>query len=346
MRLFSLTRQAAVVTALLTLTLPAGGPVAAAAADRTPAPRPLLTLSDPEPGSFFTLYDHAPDGRLVSFDGFTVRVQRSRTSPVLVPVGTLPEQFRGGTDPAFVVVDPHGREVLLGAGAGGAKFPDPEFNGPVFRMSLRTGEVTTVGTFPFAIGGAFLDDRRFLMGQGETFGTFTGSVEVLDLGTGTAEPLVANIPGDPGGIALDRRGNLLAGLGAGQDVSRTGEIRRFDRHRVARALATGRPLDFDADSVLVTQVLNAGDLVAGRSGLLYVGGGDFVSRRDFGYVAVVDPAAGRVVARIDPVDGDPGDGDERSFDLAARGPGCELSMLDLFSYFNPEPATVYVARMC
>lgn len=337
-------RRAVVLIAVLGLVFPFAGAAVAAPAALTP-PDPL-TLPDPEPGSFFTLYDHTPDGRLVAFDGFTVRVQRAPGSPVLAPVGTLPEGFRGGTDPSFVAVRPGGREVLLGAGAGGAKFPDPAFNGPVFRMSLRTGQVTQVGTFPWSIGGTYLDDRRFLMGQGETFGLFTGSVEVLDLARGTARPLVANIPGDPGGVALDGRGDLLVGLGAGQETARTGEVRRFGHRRVARALATGQSLDFDADSTLVTQVLNAGDLVVGRSGRLYVGGGSFVGRRDFGYVAVVDPATGAILSRFDPVDGDPADGDERSFDLAPKPRGCGLAALDLFSFFTPDPATVHVSRMC
>jgi hypothetical protein len=323
-------------------TLPAGGALATA---RSAAPT-AIPVPDPEPGSFFTLFDYAPDGRLIVFDGFTVYIQASRSDQRFVAIGTLPAQFRGATDPAFIAVNPYRREVLLGGGAGGARFPDPVFNGTIFRMRLSGGTAELLGTFPFSIGGDFWSRDVFLFGQGETFGVFTGSIEALDLRTGEKRTLVRDIPGDPGGVALDSRRNLFVGLGAGQDVSRTGEIRRFDRKKVIRALRTGEPLDFDQDSDLITRILNAGDLAFTPGNRLFVGGGDFVGRRDFGYVAEVSLRTGQVVRRFDPVDGDPDDGDQRSFDLAFTHVGCRLGMLDLISFFNAEPSVVYSEKVC
>ena len=54
----------------------------------------------------------------------------------------------------------------------------------------------------------------------------------------------------------------------------------------------------------------------------------------------------QVVRRIDPVDGDPDDGDQRSFDLAFTHVGCRLGMLDLISFFNAEPSVVYSKNVC
>ncbi|BCY09358.1 SMP-30/gluconolactonase/LRE family protein [Actinoplanes sp. L3-i22] len=305
-----------------------------------------IVVPEPATGSYFTLFNYAPDGRIVVFDGFTVSIQVAPNSTRFRPIGTLPESFLGGTDPAFVTVDPDGRQVLLGGGAGGSKYPDPAFNGAVFRMPLTGGTAVRTGTFPYSIGGEFWNDDLFLMGQGETFGTFTGSVEVLDVARGTTRPLVARIPGDPGGIALDSRQNLYVGLGAGQDTSRTGEIHRFGHDAVRRAMRTGQPLDFDADGRLVTQVLNAGDLAFGPRGELYVGGGDFQARQDFGYVAVVDVRTGQVLRRLDPVDGDPADGDQRSFDIATRPGACRLAALDLFSFFSADPSVIHLVSVC
>ncbi len=162
---------------------------------------PQVTVPDPEPGSFFTVFDYTQDGRVVAFDGFTVYVQESRQSATLTPIGTLPEQYRGGTDPAFVSVSPNGQTILLGAGAGGSKFPDPDFNGNIFKMPSSGGQATLVGRYMWEIIGTWLNNNTFVFGEGETFGTFTGSVEAVNDNTGTTAHIVGNIPGDPGGVA-------------------------------------------------------------------------------------------------------------------------------------------------
>ena len=300
---------------------------------------PQVTVPDPELGSFFTVFDYTHDGRVVAFDGFTVYVQESRQSATLTPIGTLPEQFRGGTDPAFVSVSPNGQTILLGAGAGGSKFPDPDFNGNIFKMPLSGGEAALVGRYMWEILGTWLDNDTFVFGQGETFGTFTGSVEALDVITGTTITIVGNIPGDPGGIAFDNQGNLYVGLGSGQDGNRTGEIRRFDSSVVDAALAGQGFVDFD-DGELIAQVLNAGDLAFSSNGKLFVSGANFTTG-DAGYIAEVDVDTGQIVRKFDPADGDPNDGDFKFYEISFTYQRCTLGAIDLFSFFNADPSVIY-----
>jgi hypothetical protein len=185
-------------------------------------PFPQVTLPEPASGSFFTLFDYTHDGRVIAFDGFTVYEQKSNQSANLTAIGTLPAEFLGKTDPSFVSVSPDGQTILLSAGAGGSAFPDPDFNGNLFKMPITGGEATLVGRYMWIILGTWLNNDTFVFGEGETFGLFTGSVEALDVDTGTTTHIVGNVPGDPGGVAFDNQGNLYVGLGSGQDTSHTG----------------------------------------------------------------------------------------------------------------------------
>lgn len=310
-----------------------------------PPNEPQVTAPEPEPGSFFTVFEYTHDGRVIAFDGFTVYVQESRKSATLTPLGTLPEEFRGGTDPTFVSVSPNGRTILLGAGAGGSRFPDPNFNGNIFKMPIGGGEAELVGRYMWSILGTWLDNDTFVFGQGETFGLFTGSVEALNVNTGTTTTIVGNIPGDPGGVVFDNQGNLYVGLGAGQDTSRTGEIRRFDDSVVDAALAGQGFVDFGSGE-LIAQVLNAGDLAFSSNGKLFVSGANFTTG-DSGYIAEVDVDTGQIVRKFDPADGDPNDGDFTFYQLAFTRRRCTLGALDLFSFFDANPSVVYEeAHVC
>jgi hypothetical protein len=349
----ALRRIPIVVSVLGLLAVAALGHLAtpATAQEPPPAGNAEVPLPAPEPGSFFTIFDYLSDGRLIAFDGFTVYVQQNPSSDTLNPIGTLPEQDRGATDPAFVAVSPSDQTILLGGGAGGSRFPDPEFNGNIFKMPITGGTAQLVGRYPFHILGFFINEHQFIFGQGETFGFFTGSIELLDVNTGQTRPLIGDIPGDPGGVAYDRvdpdlRGNLYVGLGSGQDPGRTGEIRRFEREDVRRALRGEVVLDFDDDSTLIADVLNAGDFDFASRHRLFVGGGDFGNPDQIGYVAEVNTNIGQVVNRFDPVDGDPNDGDSRFFEIAFASSLCILGAQDLNAFFNSDPEVVYQRTVC
>lgn len=308
-------------------------------ATAVPLTDPQVTVPDPEPGSFFTVFDFTHDGRVVAFDGFTVWVQQNRQSATLTSIGTLPEQFRGGTDPAFISISPNGQTILLGAGAGGFKFPDPDFNGNIFKMPSSGGQATLVGRYMWEIIGVWLNNNTFVFGEGETFGTFTGSVEALNVNTGTTTHIVGNIPGDPGGVEFDNQGNLYVGLGSGQDGNRTGEIRRFDDSVVDAALAGQGFVNF-ADGQFIVKVLNAGDFAFSANGKLFVSGANFTTG-DAGYIAEVDVNTGQIVRKFDPADGDPNDGDFKFYEISFTDYRCTLGAIDLFSFFNSDPSVVY-----
>jgi hypothetical protein len=330
-------RWIAVCAALGALALPAS---AAAINDQVPLP-------PPEPGSFFTGFTYGHDGRMLAWDGFTVYIQQSKDSDVFQPIGSLPEEFRGATDPAFFVVSPNGRTILLGAGAGGSKFPDPDFNGNVWKMPITGGTAEFVGRFPFSILGTFYlhTNNKFLFSQADGPGASAGSIQLLDLRTNQARTIVADIPGVPDGVALDGLGNLYVGMGATDDGVRTGEIFRFDAADVEQAVNEGAVLDYDDDGTFVADVLNGGDLAFDTQNDLFVSGANF-AENDLGYVAEVDPATGQVVDRFDPVDGDPNDGSFRFFAIEFTREDCTLGSLDLFSFFDSDPEIVYQRQVC
>ncbi|HEV3001586.1 MAG TPA: hypothetical protein VGW75_12670 [Solirubrobacteraceae bacterium] len=337
----------AILALAAVLALGAAGPSMAQAPP--PAANAEVPLPTPASGSFYTAFDYTTDDRIIAFDGFTVYEQQDAASDAMTPVGSIPEEYRGATDPSFVSVSPTDDLVLLGAGAGGSKYPDPDYNGNIFRMDLNTGAASLVGRYPWNILGDFISQHHFVFGQGETYGFFTGSVEVLDLRTGATRSIVKEIPGDPGGVAFDRgddgHGNLFVGLGSAQDSDRNGEVRRFSKNAVKAALDGGPALDFDTQSTLVTEILNAGDLAFGAHGQMFVGGGDF-GEPDLGYVAKVDPKTGQTLSRFDPADGDADDGDFRYWALSDAPGGCVLGALDLSSFFSPDPDVVYQRDLC
>jgi hypothetical protein len=304
-------------------------------------------LPQPAPGCFTTVFDFLPNGRIVAFDGFTVFVQTSIDSSNLVAIGTLPPQFAGATDPAFVAASPNGRDIVLGAGAGGSKFPDPNFNGNLFRITTAGGQATLIARFPFHIEATFLGPDDLVFGEGETFGTFTGSVELLDIHTLAHITLVGPVPGDPSGVVFDAFGNLYVGLGAGQDATRNGEIRRFSIVDLARAIFTHTPVSFDSGT-FVTQVLSGGSLHFDTRKIddLFVGDGDiFGPTGSFGFFAKVDTDTGTIVRRFEPEDNDPNGHDQAFWELAFTPVGCRLAAVDTFALASG-PAPVFQMNAC
>ena len=311
--------------------------VAPALAAGVTLPPPAGAFPD---NSFFTAVAFLPDCRLVAFDGLTVHLQDGLGGDGFTPLGSLPSGFLGGTDPAFVAVSPSGARLLLGAGFGGSRgFLEPALNGNLFLMPADGGPAVLAGSVPFHVQPAFLTEEEVLLTVGSPFFT-SGTVALFDLGDASVRTVVAGIPGAPGGLALDAAGDLFVGIGFGADPFRTGEIRRFPAADLDAAVATGTPLDFDADGTRVGQALNAGHLAFDGEGNLLAGGGDlFGLTGAFGFYALLDPDAGTVLATFDPTDGDPGNGSFVFFTLA-HCPALGVTLaVDLNSFFFAPAAT-------
>jgi hypothetical protein len=278
-----------------------------------------VTLPPPESGSFSTAFDFIPDGRLVVFTGTEVRIQTQQNSSNFDLVGNLPPEFRGGSDPAFVVTGLGGSFFLLGTGAGGSQFPNQPFNGSIFVLPRTGGQAKSVAVIPFHAAADFRRPLEVFINRGEA--SFSRSaVERLDLNTKKVQTVIDNIPGASSGVGVDRQGNIYTGIGFDPNGARTGEIRRFSRTDINRAIKTQIPLNFDSDGVFVVKALSAGNLVFDQQGDLWVGGGDLAGGGQQGFIAEIDPQTGTVLRRIDPTDGNPDAGPTNFFQIAISKP--------------------------
>jgi hypothetical protein len=289
-----------------------------------------VTLPPPDTGSFSTAFDFTPSQTLITFSGFNVRLQDQRGSSTFNPLGTLPDNFLGGSDPAFIVTSANNLFSVLGTGAGGSKFPDEPFNGSIFILPRTGGTATKVASIPFHVAAAFRAPTELFVSRGEA--SFTKSAVVrLSLTTKQVQTVIDNIPGATGGVGVDSSGNVYTGIGADPNKQRTGEIRRFTKPKVDQAIQTGVALDFSKDGEFVAQVLSASGLVFDQQGDLWVGGGDIQGGGQKGFIAEVDPKTGAVLRRIDPTDGNPDGGPDTFFSIAISKPiACRLGAVDFF----------------
>jgi hypothetical protein len=289
-----------------------------------------VTLPPPETGSFFTAFDFIPDGRLVVFTGTEVRIQTQKDTSNFDFIGSLPSEFRGGSDPAFVVTGLGGNFFILGTGAGGSKFPNQPFNGSIFVLPRTGGQAESVALIPFHAAANFRQPLELFINRGES--DFSRSaIERLNLITKKVLTVIDNIPGASSGVGIDRQGNIYTGIGLDPNGTRTGEIRRFSQTDINRAIRTGIPLDFDTDGVFVVKVLSAGNLLFDHEGDLWVGGGDVAGSGQQGFIAEIDPQTGTVLRRIDPTDGDPDKGPTTFFQIAINKPfSCTIGAVNFF----------------
>jgi len=309
-----------------------------------PAAATAQTISLPafDAGAFSTAFDFIGDGRLVAYTGDNVFLQNAVGSSSFTLLGSVPSQFRGGSDPGFILTAPDGLFFILSAGAGGAKFPDPNFNGNTYLLPITGGEAQLIARIPLSFAGAFgRSSSELLVDQGNAFpsppSATSSQVVRLDLATGQVQPVVANIPGLSGGVGIDREGNLYTGIGFLQ--GRTGEIHRFRKEVVAEAVKTGVPVDFAAGTFVATS-LSADPLLFDRGGDLLVGGGDVnTPGGQSGFIAEIDPRTGALDRQIDPEAG----AGEKSFAIAIDHlRGCTLAASD---FFDPT-RTVFFVSVC
>jgi len=316
--------------------------IALLAAHAAAAAAQTISLPPFDAGAFSTAFDFIGDGRLVAYTGDNVFLQNAAGSSSFTLIGSVPQQFSGGSDPGFILTAPNGLFFILSAGSGGAKFPDPNFNGNTYLLPITGGEAQLIARVPLSFAGAFgRSSSELFIDQGVGFpnppSAASSQVIRLDLATGQVQPVVANIPGFSGGVGIDREGNLYTGIGF--LPGRTGEIRRFRKQDVDEAVRTAAPVDFAIGTFVATS-LSADPLLFDREGDLLVGGGDVnTPGGQSGFIAEIDPRTGVLDRQIDP---EAGTG-EKFFAIAIdHHHGCTLAASDFFDLNR----TVFFVDVC
>ncbi len=227
------------------------------------------------------------DGRLVTAVGADLYVETASGTRVFAFHGSLPGADMSPFGPAFVVVSPGGSMIAIGNN-GGVSFSHAQVG--VFSFPSLTGVWFDAAHFL----AAWTDDTHLAL----TAGAFGVPSIVTLLDTTSVDPsnpvnptVIGNIGGASGGVAIDATGNLFTGNGfeiAGP--SGTGLIKAFAAAQWMAA-ASGSPIDFETEGVVVVDVLSASPLGFDLVGNLLVGGGDSAAVGQSDYVAVVNAAS-------------------------------------------------------
>ncbi len=271
-------------------------------------------------GSFSVVGDALPDGRLIAVTGNQLFLESAVGSGAFNAVATFdPAQTAGSVDPSFVDVSPDGSHIAVGTGFSKpvAVFPTSALGSPGAPAPLTEGSVANYFSVSH-FDAAWADNTRLAITAG-TFGQ-PSQVTLLDITSPTSNPsntvIIDNIQGSSAGIAFDANGNLYTGNGfdGATGGSGTGWIKAFDSS-VWASPQSSTTVDFESDGTFIADVLSASALNFDMQGNLFVGGGDFGTEFDAGYLAVLNgiaidsalvggPALDRsdpsVVRRLDP----------------------------------------------
>ena len=235
-----------------------------------------------------SVFDVLNDGRLIVLVGADVYVEAAAGSHSFNRMGTLPAADLPSFGAAFIRVSPTGTKIAIGNN-GGASFSNYQVG--IFDVDTLAGVWFVAGHFD----GEWIDNTRVALTAGD-FGS-PSVVTVLDITSPNPlspvnTTIVDNIGGASGGIAFDSAGNLYTGNGfRSTGPSSTGAVKAFANAVWIAALGGGPPVDFEADGVLIVDVLSASPLAFDGNGNLIVGGGDFSSSADFDFVALVRASA-------------------------------------------------------
>lgn len=183
-------------------------------------------------------------------------------------------------DPSFLAISSDGEQIFLGAGWGidsllipasilsSSAPPNVVTHGSVKHGPDDYYDGTFHGNCNLATACRVLINR----------GAFTGSeVVAWDFAAGTPiiVPVIENIPGGSGGVAVDPiSGAVVAGIGWDPGDLTTGELRVYSASDITNALG-GTALDYSTDGEqLADNILGATGLGFDGDGTLHVGGGD------------------------------------------------------------------------
>ena len=242
-------------------------------------------------GSFSTVGDALPDGRIISTTGDGVYIETGVGTGDFSLVSTLDTGLFGGDpDPAFIRVSPDGSRIALGGGFGKpvAVFDTAELGsgGLPSVIDASNADFFAVNHFD----AEWMDNSQLALTAGD-FGS-PAFVSLLDVTSDTLAPvnpvIINNINGSSGGITFDDAGRLYTGNGfeLGSPGSETGWIKVFE----PTDWSITAPADFEANGVFIGDVLSANSLSMDADGNLFVGGGDF-SEGQTGYLGVVNAQA-------------------------------------------------------
>jgi hypothetical protein len=242
-------------------------------------------------GSFFTVGDALPDGRLLSSTGDGVYLETGVGSGSFELVATLDTGLFGGApDPAFLRISPDGSRIALGGGFGK---PLAVFNTAELGTAATPGFIGAGNADHFAVNhfdAEWMDNSQLALTAG-IFGN-PSFVSLLDVTSDTLAPvnpvIINNINGASGGITFDDAGRLYTGngFGSGGPGSETGFLKVFD----PSDWAGGSPTDFETTGVFIGDVLSASSISIDPDGNLFVGGGDFAEGQT-GYLGVINELA-------------------------------------------------------
>ncbi len=246
------------------------------------------------------VFDFLNDGRMIVLAIDEVYIETAIRSREFVSLGTLADAEIPPFGAAFLRASPDGQRVAVGNngfGAGAAV--------GLFELVADGGVIDVTWYEVQHFEAAWYDDDILLLtaGFGETVVT---ALDFSDPDNAINTTIIANVGGASAGVAVDGEGNLFTGNGFQiNGPSETGWIKAFTHADWTAVLKGAAPLDFEADGVLVVDVLSASALGFDGEGNLHVGGGDF-GTGDLNYAAVVRASA--VANALD--DGGPADPDD------------------------------------
>lgn len=236
---------------------------------------------------------YALRGRMIAAANDEIYLQRNFGASVWMTVARVAAPM----DPSFIRVSPGGTRVALGEGPGR---PLAVFAPSVLSVDeppLLDEHVGVLQIVADYYDATWLDERYLFVNSGAIVGGSLGS-RIFALDTEGADPranwipIIEEIPGASGGVAFDRHGNLITGIGYGlQEGFDTGQLKIWPAADVLATLedATSGLAYTNTGHVLAEGMLSAASLGVDANGNLYVGGGDvFGGSGNFGYAALLD----------------------------------------------------------
>lgn len=296
-----------------------------------PAPTFPVSLPPPATNAFGVSVAFGPgDGLMYVWDGAQVLKQDAPLASTYTSVGNVGS---GSADAGPIAFSRDGSELLLGNGAGGIL--GGANNGLVFTTPAAGGNSNTPlatvdfhASFVAAPLGA--SNNKFFVNQGNAL--FSGSsISVLDNTDGSNVPVVENIPGASGGVAVSAADRMFVGIGFGPQ---RGQLRSFAMSDLLTAYDTATPLEWTDGDVFNALDNNSGfGLAVDARGFLFAGGPDGVTVFDTNGNALLYENDGFTGVTYDPFN-------DR---ILVTGFGAQQGLYPASLFVVPEPATTVLA---